>query len=354
MGSTGSNTSQFPTSLSGVDGLDLQHSDAITRAVLRLLDTELAVQTYGQIIDGVPLCDVARGQQGHRVYRGHPLENHNTLCPGVVDTVKQFRADFNMERLKFDTKLLEAFQAAAPNSRPFQLRLIELTAVTVHEIAVILHKGKMRLHDRHTTDPRNSVEQVTRWRRQVEQDTGDSRYPPIRLLGPWPTLFTHPQYCNYPEYPDGLADNVGYWAEDQIFGGVVLFDRSQPWNTPVADTLASPEPNFYLHPARYEVTRRLWQVKDEEQLALLDFMLSPAPASSSQPANAPLPLLPTLDHRIRIDPHYAMFRHKVYRDIWERPEPTDEDCYFWDRRPRNSLDYPELEDLFRRLGVTRL
>ncbi|KAH6641037.1 hypothetical protein F5144DRAFT_505970 [Chaetomium tenue] len=349
-----SGTSPFSISLSGVEVLDAQHRDAVTRAVLRLLDTEIAAQTYSQIIDGVPLCGVARGAQDYRVLLGHPLESHVALCPGVVDTAIQFRADFSMETLKFDTKLLEAFQAATPDSRPFQLRLIELTAVTLHQIAVVLYKRNMRIHDRHITNPRNSVDQLTWWR-QADDDDGDDRFPPVYRPEPWPTLFTHPQYCSHPQYPDGLADNVGYWAEDQIFGGVVLFDRSQPWNTPAADVLTSPEPNLYLHPARYGFTRRLWQVKGEEQRALLEFLRSPAPAaSSSQPGdNGPLPLLPTSDHRVRIDPHYAMFRHGVYRDIWERPEPTDEDCYFWDRRPRNSTDYPEVEDEFRRWGLEK-
>lgn len=27
------------------------------------------------------------------------------------------------------------------------------------------------------------------------------------------------------DYPGGFADTVGYWAEQQIFGGVVVFDR---------------------------------------------------------------------------------------------------------------------------------
>ena len=227
--------------------------------------------------------------------------------------------------------------------------------MTLHQIAVVLYKRNLRLHDRHITNPRNSVDQLTWWR-QVDDDEGDDKFPPVYRPEPWPTLFTHPQYCDYPQYPDGLADNVGYWAEDQIFGGVVLFDRSQPWNTPAADALTSPEPNLYLHPARYGFTRRLWQVKDEEQRALLEFLLSPTPAAASsyQPgANGPLPLLPTSDHRVRIDPHYAMFRHRVYRDIWERPEPTDEDCYFWDRRPRNSTDYPEVEDEFRSWGLEK-
>jgi hypothetical protein len=240
-------------------------------------------------------------------------------------------------------------QAATPNSRAFQLRLIEIAAVTLHKIAVLLYQENMKLHDRHITNPSHSVDQLTWWR-QDGHDDGDDSSPPVCRPKPWSTLFTHPQYCYHAQYPDDLADSVGYWAEDQIFGGVVLFDRSQPWDTPAAKF---PEPNFYLHPARRGFTRRLWQVKDDEQLALLDFLLSLAPAaSSSQPANVPLPLLPTFDHRVRIDPHYAMFRHKVYRDIWERPEPTDGDCYFWDRRPQTSIDYPELEDEFSRWGMT--
>lgn len=91
--------------MSGVNELDSQHRDALTGAVLRLLDTDLAVETYGQIIDGVPLYHVAHGQQGHRIYIGHPLERHNALCPGVVDAARQFRAEFSMETLKFDTKV---------------------------------------------------------------------------------------------------------------------------------------------------------------------------------------------------------------------------------------------------------
>lgn len=103
------NTFEFPTSMSGVNELDSKHGDALTRAVVRLLGTDLAVEAYSQIIDGVPLCDVARGQQAHRVPIAHPLSSHIALCPGVVDIARQFSADFSMETLKFDTKVNEAY-----------------------------------------------------------------------------------------------------------------------------------------------------------------------------------------------------------------------------------------------------
>jgi hypothetical protein len=103
-----SSTFEFPTSLGGVDKLDFQHGDALTRAVLRLLDTDIAVEAYSQIIDGVPLCSVACAQQDHRVLIDHPLSSHVTLCPGVEDTARQFRADFRVKALKFDTKVNKA------------------------------------------------------------------------------------------------------------------------------------------------------------------------------------------------------------------------------------------------------
>lgn len=50
--------------------------------------------------------------------------------------------------------------------------------------------------------------------------------------GPPPTLFQHRFYRDYDQYPEGVADGVGYWAEARIFGGVVLFDRHDAKFTP--------------------------------------------------------------------------------------------------------------------------
>jgi hypothetical protein len=46
-----------------------------------------------------------------------------------------------------------------------------------------------------------------------------SKYPP------YITLLSHYDYLDHEYYPRGWADTVGYWAEDRLFGGVVLFDR---------------------------------------------------------------------------------------------------------------------------------
>lgn len=54
------------------------------------------------------------------------------------------------------------------------------------------------------------------------------------------TLFCHAWYRDYEQYPQGIADCVGYWAEARIFGGVVLFDRRDP--EAVSDAVVSALP----------------------------------------------------------------------------------------------------------------
>lgn len=39
--------------------------------------------------------------------------------------------------------------------------------------------------------------------------------------------FYHTDYKRFEDYPFGLLNVVGYWAEAEIFGGVVLFERGE-------------------------------------------------------------------------------------------------------------------------------
>ncbi len=135
---------------------------------------------------------------------------------------------------------------------------------------------------------------------------------------------------------------VGYWAEGRIFGGVVLFDRRDPERDPEADPDA-----IYLHPDRWKVTYRIFQLLPEQRSALLDFLLGDtAPASGG-----PLPILGTSANRVRVDPEEPIGETGIYRDLWERKwHPQGES----DSRLRDvisRLDYPTMED--RGAAVTR-
>ena len=54
---------------------------------------------------------------------------------------------------------------------------------------------------------------------------GQSAQECLAALEGRPTDFMHENYCALQQYPRGVADVVGYWAEYHLFGGVVLFDR---------------------------------------------------------------------------------------------------------------------------------
>ena len=89
-------------------------------------------------------------------------------------------------------------------SRSFKLRLMEMLAVACHDLAALLHEehGEGFHRGAHA------------WRLNSAPE------PP-------PTVFYHFCYRNVGQYPRGVADIVGYWAEARLFGGVVVFDRGE-------------------------------------------------------------------------------------------------------------------------------
>jgi len=304
--------------------LDENHFEAINRALRNVLATDLALQTYAQILDGLPLSRVAR-ESSRKIYPQHPIKSHVVLCSGVMEKAVQIRRDFDLAVLKFNPKLLEAFQTSPRKSRSFELRLIELTAVALHQIGVLLVHQDLRLHDPATTESLD-IAAITSWERPPDMW--------VRVT-PYPTLFTQTGFTAFEQYPAGVADMVGYWAEDRILGGVALFDRSQSWDN-------VNEPNVYFQSGRVNVTSRIYQLLGTQQQELLNFLLADTEQSQGI---CPLPILPSGENRVRIDPVDAIPLHKVYRDPWERKElklryrmqQYMEPC------TRDPLDYPEID-----------
>jgi hypothetical protein len=47
------------------------------------------------------------------------------------------------------------------------------------------------------------------------------------IFEPDANMFVHRMFTAHKQYPFGAADMAGYWLEDRILGGVVLFDRGE-------------------------------------------------------------------------------------------------------------------------------
>lgn len=222
-----------------VAALKQRHRNTLVRAIANVLSSEIAASTYAQIVDGLPLRDTALD-----VYRGcvcprHPLlDEHDQLCPGVLEHTRALCRNFDANALEFDSqvgtlstpqvmwlmlifsnKLIHDYQSASPTSSAFTTRLIELVTRAVHQVAVWLYKQDTNRHKK---------DALGVWRPQKE----DVRHFPPTFPS---TLFCHEWYRDYDQYPEGMADCVGYWAEARIFGGVVLFDRRERESAPDAD-----------------------------------------------------------------------------------------------------------------------
>jgi len=187
----------------------------------------------------------------------------------------------------------------------------------MHEIGTLLFQLGLRMHE-------GDIESIDQW---------DDEPPDATPVAPLrPTLFNHHAYIHDDIYPSGVADMAGYWAENRVLGGVTVFDRQGEQRVP-----AFP-PNAYFHSCRHGVTYRYYQLRDEQQGALLSFLLARNPDS----ANSPLPILADNHNLVRVNEEHAL-QHHLYRDEWERKPPTQWHLRKMGRAPRSTLDYPEAE-----------
>lgn len=129
---------------------------------------------------------------------------------------------------------------------------------------------------------------------------------------------------------------AGYWAENRVLGGVVLFDRKAEM-TQRSDATAGTDA-VYLHPDRDEVTYRICLLTGAQKKSLLDFLLD-APSAGKGADLCPLPIIPDETNMERIDPEEPIRYTGVYRDKWERKMPPP----LWMGDGRGSCVYDPLD-----------
>lgn len=211
--------------------LDDAHQRALERAVMKIISAPIAEETFAQIVDGLPLRNVALETQNHRVLRGDPIEKHPEMCPGALEKWREFRTRFDIiswevmsavstqelddsrhiEQLLARFQALQRYQDTPVGSRASKLPFLELVAVTIHSIAVELFKLVDGGFHQNAVWPSDEA---------YHEEYRSRRPPPFYLL----------HYSNPNQYPDGIAGVAAYWAEDRIFGGVVLFGRGNNHN----------------------------------------------------------------------------------------------------------------------------
>lgn len=113
LGSSGSQTGAGFRQLA-IHTLDQAHQDTVRSAIARILDTDIAEITYAQIIDGLPLGEVAFESRGGIPHSDHPINHcHDELCTGILEKAREFRSRFDPLVLKFDSRVSADSQSLA-------------------------------------------------------------------------------------------------------------------------------------------------------------------------------------------------------------------------------------------------
>jgi hypothetical protein len=194
-----------------------------------ILSTSLAFDTFTQIVDGLPTCDVYK--EYYEGSRGD-FDDNIKSSEMAIDLMREYKETFNVRALQIGAEVViylpcrsprnakhsqiaESYSGCSTASREFILRLMEVITVLCHDIAVglyIRHNGGIR-------------KQSLRYARTTPPPPPPPGMTPPTSPPPLPTVFFHRSYQNWEEYPHGVADMVGYWAEYRLFGGVMVFDR---------------------------------------------------------------------------------------------------------------------------------
>ncbi|KAM0350577.1 hypothetical protein ACHAPU_003061 [Fusarium lateritium] len=297
--------------LGTVEVLDAQHRQAFEQALMRVLETNVAEQTFAEIIDGLPTC--RSYSEFHWSQDGHPATHHLELCPGMLDKAREFRSAFVSTSLSFKLSLLGAFAETTFDTKGFHLRLLELLAVSCHQIAVYLYQRDGVNH---------THQDFQEW---IDAPRDMNRWDSFRH----PSAFCHTFYTDLEQYPNGVADVAGYWAEAKIFGGVLVFDRGE------SETECK---ELYLHVGRRGGPYTLFPLTTDQFSSVVDFLLGD-PSSSGSP-DGPFPLRASKENRWRWDDWDAIARYHIFRDKYERKYQSTKPPPNW----RSSVDWPEIAD----------
>ena len=91
------------------------HREILIRAVTNVLDRELALFTFAQIIDGLPTGDVAFDRRFPCMFVDHPIDYmHDDICDGAMDKARELSGGWDPSILMFGPTVcsLEAWDEA--------------------------------------------------------------------------------------------------------------------------------------------------------------------------------------------------------------------------------------------------
>ncbi|KAK8184354.1 hypothetical protein BC567DRAFT_218167 [Phyllosticta citribraziliensis] len=183
-----------------------------------------------------------------------------------------------------------------------------MTAVALHNIgADLFNQADGGLHQVRF-EPKSLLGEPTK--EQVEKPTEEPTEEPTEqsseIKRPTRPLFYHADYLYWSQSPRGIADCVGYWTENRILGGVVIFDRSES-GLEYKDLFIHPIPPAWL-----------FAILPRQLQAFVDFGTN----AQQEGKSTVLPLKPQRGAKRLME--WETHHLQIFRDEWERlPPPPD-------------------------------
>ena len=190
-------------SLANLSDLALTKFELLDRTLKPILLSAIAEDTFAQIIDGQPTRPSYR--KNYRTVWDRGVSERTRPTDSSIREWTEIKETFVPQILRLDAQLVQAFQSSEEHSHLEDLRLLEMVAASLHFLAGAIYAS---FHpDTDLSPPFNP---------------NDHRF--LMTSHFW-VDFYHRAFTFYEQYPYGLLNVVGYWAEAQILGGVLLFER---------------------------------------------------------------------------------------------------------------------------------
>lgn len=213
--------------LTNVSVEKLQKLKTVFRHILAL---SIARDTYAQIIDGTPTRTPFSDEikESRSTFYQTIIDSDNTKpTDKVTQKYEGIRSKITPQDLVIDLKVYNTsviiihlaginsaqvaqnYQNAPSGSRENNLRLLETAAASVHSLAGMIYASKHEDMDVNPPEPPGG------------------HLPQFHHTDGYYVNFYHTEYKRFEDFPFGLLNVVGYWAETELFGGVVLSERSE-------------------------------------------------------------------------------------------------------------------------------
>ncbi|KAE8346493.1 hypothetical protein BDV24DRAFT_158724 [Aspergillus arachidicola] len=120
-----------------INDLVSEHREAFTQALHKVISSQPTQRALAQVVDGIPTRTDANGWEFVKA----GLKRKDDPSEESIDTVKAFQNNFEVNTLEVSSDVAQAYQDTSIGSRDFKLRLLEIVAISFHDMVAHLFKS---------------------------------------------------------------------------------------------------------------------------------------------------------------------------------------------------------------------